>query len=170
MTICQKVLQTIVIWFELLQVGNEQCSLDDIHNTPSTETITHDYSPLLEQISLFERYDLFILRMVLTEGQGIRPGTRFWRGPDKHDYHLNRTMAGGRFSMRCVMYFLEKCHGRASVSANGKSFRQTQAHNHDPDRHRVEARSLRHALMDRCRRGDHTPFKRMYHEERRKLQ
>ena len=113
---------------------------------------------------------LNIFRMELIEGKGTRRQSSFWRGPDKYDYHVNRSrMKGGRVSLRCRSYYLENCRGRASVKQNGRGFRQTQPHCHDPEKFFVEARAFRHALMERCREGDNTSFKKMYHEERRKL-
>lgn len=105
----------------------------------------------------------------MQEGCGIRPGTSFWRGPDKYDYHFNSRMKGGRYSFRCTEYYMERCPGRASVSRSGLGFRRTQPHNHDPDRYKIQYSALRHAVMERCRSGDKTPFKRMYHNERRRL-
>ncbi len=101
----------------------------------------------------------------MIEGRGIRPRTRFWRGPDLHDYHMNRVMNGGRVSMRCVEWWVLKCPGRCSVSSAYTAFRQTTRHNHDPVKHRIQARAFRHVLMERCRSGDHTGYKRMYNQE-----
>lgn len=100
---------------------------------------------------------------------GIRENTYTWRGPDKYDYHLNRRMNGGRYSMRCTQFYELKCRGRASVGSDGQHFKQTQPHCHDPDRYKVEMRCFRQALMSRCRVGDKKPFRRMYHETRRAL-
>ncbi|KAK3907416.1 RuBisCO large subunit-binding protein subunit alpha, chloroplastic [Frankliniella fusca] len=107
--------------------------------------------------------------MEMIEGRGIRPRTRFWRGPDLHDYHVNRVMNGRRISMRCVEWWMLKCPGRCSVSSAYTEFRQTTRHNHDPVKHRIQARAFRHVLMERCRSGDHTGYKRMYNQERRRL-
>ncbi|KAK3931273.1 Dihydroorotase-like protein [Frankliniella fusca] len=105
--------------------------------------------------------------MALIEGQGMRPRTRFWRGPDLHDYHDNRVLSGGRISLRCVNH--KQCPGHCSVFRDRTEFRETTCHNHDPNVHRLQVRSLRYALMERCRRGDQTRFKKMYAEERVRL-
>ncbi|KAK3916209.1 4-hydroxy-3-methylbut-2-en-1-yl diphosphate synthase (flavodoxin) [Frankliniella fusca] len=105
----------------------------------------------------------------MQEGAGIREGTSFWRGPDLYDYHVHSTMSGGRISLRCTQHYLEKCPGRASVCRDGTYFRTTQRHNHDKDKYKIEERLFRRALMRRCRRGDHTPFRIMFNQERRSL-
>lgn len=74
-------------------------------------------------------------------------------------------------SLECV--FRKKkdiwCRGRASVDAQGTGFRVTQPHTFPHHKQHYLNRRFRHAVLSRCRKGDFTPLRQIYNEERRKL-
>lgn len=107
----------------------------------------------------------------ISVAEGVREGSHVIEGPDKHTYHFNRQMTGGRISLRCAFSKSEgiKCRGRASVAKSGTNFKSTQAHNHPRRLHYFQAKIFRHRVLKRCRDADWTPLRLIYNQERRKL-
>jgi len=126
------------------------------------------YTFLLLKLIINAHYSL--QNMPVLVAPGIRPGTNCFYGRDGYSYHINkRRVSGGRASLRCSHHVSLQCYGRASCTQRGKSFRQTQSHNHPSEPQTRETRLLRAAVMSRCREDGSTDLKEIYDQERRRL-
>lgn len=99
---------------------------------------------------------------------GLRKGGGAWQGADKHLYHINKRLQCKRLYLVCAKLKKTQCRGAASVRIDGKQFRVTKRHNHDPDDMTVEGRKFRGLLMEACRSGDRRPLRLIYGDVRRK--
>lgn len=100
---------------------------------------------------------------------GMRQGTQIFHCEDGFSYHTNKLMKGGRVYMRCHKYYKKRCRGSGSLGQDGDFRRAQHRHNHPPEKYLIHERRLRHAVLNRCKLGDTSDFKDIYHEERRRL-
>lgn len=99
---------------------------------------------------------------------GMRTNSDIFHAPDGHSYHANK-VKNGRMYFRCYRYYKLRCRGTGSVDLESHAFRGLGVHNHRKPQFLIHERRFRHAVLNRCRSGDTTRFKTIYHEERRRL-